>query len=910
MSFVPLQGRATLVPQHPPRDSEIEFSGPARTIRMPMRGAIPVLTRAMRVEDAHPSVGLLSGATLLAMKLLAAGRVRLSETGDSWRVGPLGPDDDDRLRALATARAHGETTVDDAEDVIRLLLDAVADTMTRPPGLETRGFDRLNRRASDDRPSRPADDEDPDLPDQVRIALRIEAPEEALVGGGVVVVPQAHDVDDDTHFVDAEQLWDEGDARALHGFSRRARLSLSVALRRAAEAWTPLDRLQRQQVPDRMVLDADELAHLLEHGLEALDDIGVDVFWPRGLRGELVPQGRVEVATGPREGQLVEGLFGTEAMFSFDWRLALAGDPLSDEEMSVLTGATSPVIRLRDNWMVIDPVLARRARKRVTAEKRQVAPVVALQASLTGTLYLDGGALEVHPGATLEKVRDRIVDASVVAPLPTPAGMTATLRDYQRHGFTWLAELTGVGLGACLADDMGLGKTVTLIALHLHRRERGLASGPTLVVCPASLMGNWEAEIRRFAPGVPVRRFHGSSRSLSGFETLADARSSTTEGDDGFVLTTYGTMRLSHEELGAVPWDLVVADEAQHIKNAQSSTARNLRTITSRCRVALTGTPVENNLTELWAILDWATPGLLGSRNAFRKVWAAPIESGVDPSVARRFAQLVEPFLLRRRKSDPGIAPELPAKTETDNVVGLTREQVVLYEALVRESMDRIERADEDTRRGLVLALLTGLKQICNHPAHYLRQANGRLKGRSEKLDLCDELLGTILAESGSVLVFTQYVAMARLLERHFAAASIPTLFLHGGTPVRAREQMVRDFQDGAAPVFLLSLKAGGTGLNLTRADHVIHFDRWWNPAVEDQATDRAHRIGQTRAVQVHRLVTEGTIEQKVGLLLQRKRDLAESVLGAGETALTELSDRELRDLVTLRTPAGDTGGG
>ncbi len=317
---------------------------------------------------------------------------------------------------------------------------------------------------------------------------------------------------------------------------------------------------------------------------------------------------------------------------------------------------------------------------------------------------------------------------------------------------------------------------------------------------------------------------------------------------------------------------------------------------------------MENNLTELWAILDWATPGLLGSRAAFRKVWAAPIESGVDPSVARRFAQLVEPFLLRRRKSDPGIAPELPAKTETDQVIGLTREQVVLYESLVRESMERIERADEDTRRGLVLALLTGLKQICNHPAHYLRQPSGRLKGRSEKLDVCDELLGTILSENGSVLVFTQYVAMARLLERHLAAASIPTLFLHGGTPVRAREQMVEDFQDGAAPVFLLSLKAGGTGLNLTRADHVIHFDRWWNPAVEDQATDRAYRIGQTRPVQVHRLVTEGTIEQKVGQLLERKRTLAESVLGSGEVALTELSNDELRDLVQLRT-RGDTDG-
>jgi superfamily II DNA or RNA helicase len=884
VSFVPLQGRATWVPSHPPRMSEIEFSGPARTIRMPMRGAIPVLTRAIRVEDAHPSVGLLSGATLLAMKLVAAGRVRLSESGDSWRVGPLQPEDDERLRALATARAHGETSVEDAEDLIRQLLDAVVDTVTRPPS-------RPPGRPTAARPDRGQGHEaDPDdeLPDQVRISLRVEAQDEVLEGGGVVVVLQAHELDDDTHVVDADQLWLGPGGSEGHGFSRQARVNLSIALRRAAAVWSPLDRLQRQQVPDRMTLDADELADLLEHGLEALDRAHVDVFWPRGLRGELVPQARVEVASGPRDGPLYEGMFGPGALFEFDWRLALGDDPLTDDEMARLAGATTPVIRLRDNWMVIDPVVARRARRRKAAQR--VKPVVALQSALTGVMDVDGEPVEVHAGATLLKVRDRIVDAASVAPLEPPPGLEATLRDYQRHGLTWLAELTGAGLGACLADDMGLGKTVTLIALHLHRRQRDLARGPTLVVCPASLMGNWEAEIRRFAPGVAVRRFHGASRSLD-------------DPGDGFVLTTYGTMRRDHRALATVPWDLVVADEAQHIKNATSSTARNLRTIESPCRVALTGTPVENNLTELWAILDWATPGLLGSRNAFRKVWAAPIESGADPSVARRFAQLVEPFLLRRRKSDPGIAPELPAKTETDHVVGLTREQVVLYEALVRESMERIEQADEATRRGLVLALLTGLKQICNHPAHYLRQAGGRLSGRSEKLDLCDELLGTILSESGSVLVFTQYVAMARLLERHFAAASVPTLFLHGGTPIRLREEMVRDFQEGAAPVFLLSLKAGGTGLNLTRADHVIHFDRWWNPAVEDQATDRAHRIGQTRAVQVHRLLTEGTIEHRIGQLLQRKRSLADSVLGAGEVALTELSNEELRDLVTLRTP-------
>jgi SNF2 family DNA or RNA helicase len=350
----------------------------------------------------------------------------------------------------------------------------------------------------------------------------------------------------------------------------------------------------------------------------------------------------------------------------------------------------------------------------------------------------------------------------------------------------------------------------------------------------------------------------------------------------------------------------VVADEAQHIKNPRTSTARALRTIPSTARVARTGTPVENNLTELWAILDWAIPGLLGSRNAFRKAWAAPIESGNEPTKAAQFAELIGPFLLRRRKSDPGIAPELPAKTETDHRIGLTREQVVLYESFVRDIMERIERADEDARRGLVLKLLTGLKQICNHPAHFLKQSTGRLSGRSQKIDLLDELLGTVLAEDGAALVFTQYVAMGRLLGAHLDRAGVPHQFLHGGTPVREREAMVRRFQAGEAPVFLLSLKAGGTGLNLTRADHVLHVDRWWNPAVEEQATDRAYRIGQTRPVQVHRMITRGTIEEKIAEMLGRKRALADAVLGKGEMALTELSNDELRDLVSLRPDALD----
>ncbi len=325
--------------------------------------------------------------------------------------------------------------------------------------------------------------------------------------------------------------------------------------------------------------------------------------------------------------------------------------------------------------------------------------------------------------------------------------------------------------------------------------------------------------------------------------------------------------------------------------------------------MALTGTPVENSLAELWAILDWTTPGLLGTLDTFRSRWAKPIEAGGadETDTAESLSRLVRPFLLRRRKSDPGIAPELPPKTETDQPVALTPEQAGLYEAVVRETMAQIQEAGGMQRRGLVLKLLTGLKQVCNHPAHYLNETDTPLTGRSGKLELLDELVDTIRAEGGGLLVFTQYVAMARLLERHLGDRGLPTQLLHGGTPVRRRDELVARFQnsDGAdTPIFLLSLKAAGTGLNLTRADHVVHYDRWWNPAVEAQATDRAHRIGQVRPVQVHRLIAEGTLEDRIAAMLEAKKELAESVLGRPEadlTELTELTDNELADLVALR---------
>lgn len=644
-------------------------------------------------------------------------------------------------------------------------------------------------------------------------------------------------------------------------------------------------------MPDAVDLVAEEVSDLLGEGARALAGAGVDVHWPRELVRGLTTRAQVGPAgdeSGPGRAGSADGtsFLSADALLAFDWWFALGDRRLTREELDRLAEANRPLVRLHDQWVLVDPRELARARAR---QDHRITPVEALGAALTGSMEVDGSRIEVRPTGWLADLRDRLADPGAQEPVAQPGALAATLRDYQRRGLTWLARTTSLGLGCCLADDMGLGKTITLIALHLHRQADPESAGPTLVVCPTSLMGNWQREIERFAPGTPVRRFHGTRRALDG---LADGE---------FVLTTYGTMRLDAARLAGVPWGLVVADEAQHVKNPYASTARQLRSIGGRARVALTGTPVENNLSELWAILDWTTPGLLGRLGTFRRRYANAVESGQDPAAAERLARLVGPFLLRRRKSDPGIAPELPPKTETDHAVSLTPEQTGLYEAVVREALAEIAGADGVTRRGLIVKLLTGLKQICNHPAQFLKEERPVVAGRSGKLELLDELLDTVLTEGAGVLVFTQYVRMARLLEQHLAARGVPAQFLHGGTPVAGREAMVRRFQDGGVPVFLLSLKAAGTGLNLTRAEHVVHYDRWWNPAVEAQATDRAYRIGQTRPVQVHRIIAEGTVEDRIAALLERKRELADAVLGSGETAFTELTDAELADLTELR---------
>ena len=893
-------------------DDEVELALPTRSgarrrtvaaRRVPVGEALADLVALPAGAEVSGSLTAWSTAAKLAANLVARGRLlpAITPSGfDAWRVGPLDRADAARLGALAAAlppAAHAvpmagsrPLRVHSPQWLVRHFCDSVADALVRSPaaayatahpafaGAVPVRVDELREWLSV---------AEHGLDGGARPGLRLELP--SGTDADVRAVLQLRSHADPSLVVDAADLWD-APAPVLALLGRSAEADLLLGLRRGARAWAPLGRALEDARPAGLELDDAEAGQLLGPAADDLAGAGFEVLWPTEVLGDGLTL-RAVVAPVPTPASVVDATFGLDDLLEFRWELAMGGDPLTEEELAALAEAKRPLVRLRGRWVTVDPSVLERLRRR--RRPRRLRAGEALAAALAGTLDVDGETVDVRVEGPLAALAERLRGLEAGRErdeLDEPAGLEATLRPYQRRGLAWLAEMCDLGLGGCLADDMGLGKTVQVIALHLHRAgdQVARAAGPTLVVCPASLLGNWERELGRFAPGVAVRRYHGGGRHLDHV------------GPSEVVLVTYGVIRRDREALAEVGWGLVVADEAQHVKNPLARTARELRAVPAASRVALTGTPVENRLTELWAILDWTTPGLLGPLDAFRREVSVPIERYRDPESTARLARLVRPFLFRRRKSDPGIAPELPAKTETDVVVPLTPEQATLYEAVVREALAEIAETDGMARRGLVLKLLTALKQVCNHPAHYLAQ-KGPVAGRSGKLAAFDELCDVIVAEGESVLVFSQYVAMGRLLETHLAARGIGSAFLHGGLPVRRRDELVAGFQAGDVPVFLLSLKAGGTGLNLTRATHVVHYDRWWNPAVEDQATDRAYRIGQDRPVQVHRLVTEGTLEDRIAQLLASKRELAEAVIGGGEAWISELSDADLADLVSLQ---------
>ncbi|GAB3232954.1 hypothetical protein GCM10027447_29090 [Glycomyces halotolerans] len=468
---------------------------------------------------------------------------------------------------------------------------------------------------------------------------------------------------------------------------------------------------------------------------------------------------------------------------------------------------------------------------------------------------------------------------------PGDVRVNADLRRYQSHGIAWLEAAAEGGAGVILADDMGLGKTLQSIGLLVRRA----GAAPHLVVCPTSLVGNWQREIARFAPQLTVHLHHGPSRAKSAEVFL----------ETDVVVTSYSIALRDIKLMRSIAFDTIVIDEAQAIKNHRSRTAGAVRDLTGRVRVALTGTPVENHLAELWSISEFVNPGLLGGQADFKRRFADPIEIGRDPETAALLRSRIDPVVLRRLKEE--VAADLPPKIESTVACTMTDEQAGLYKEAIREAFDE-GLGDGITRRGRVLKLLTRLKQVCNHPAQAVGIGDGELAERSGKLDRVTEMLTEVVDEGDKALVFTQYRQMGELLSAHLAAETgVEAPFLHGGLDQAARDRLVDQFQTTEGPaILLISLRAGGTGLNLTGASHVVHYDRWWNPAVEDQATDRAHRIGQTQTVHVHKLVTAGTLEERVDELLARKRAIAEAVVGTGEDWLGELDDSQLRKLIEL----------
>ena len=618
------------------------------------------------------------------------------------------------------------------------------------------------------------------------------------------------------------------------------------------------------------------------------------------------------------------GALTLNSLIRFHWDLTLGNEGLNHEEFEQLVALRSPLINIRGRWVELDPeqveaahgfLRHNRAEGRINllqavrmaqAYMREEGEGLVAGPELLPALQLDTAISEVLPLDTVEvegwldQVLLRLRNEEPVDEIEEPDGFVGKLRPYQRRGVGWLDYLRRVGLGACLADDMGLGKTIQAIALMLNQRNLAAAVGetvpPALLICPTSVVANWRHEMERFAPKLRPLLHHGSGR-LNGEEFLNALH------NFDLIITSYGTARRDVEMLEQIVWSDVILDEAQNIKNPSAKQSQAVRRINALNRIALTGTPVENRLLELWSIMEFLNPGYLGNRERFRQQYILPIERYNDETAASELRRLVQPFLLRRLKTDPTIINDLPEKNEMIVYCPLSKEQGTLYNEVVQQTMDRVEQSEGIQRRGLVLSLLLKLKQVCNHPAHYLGEKKP-LINRSGKLSRLTEMLDEALSVGDRALVFTQFVEMGHLLQAHLQETfGCEVLFLHGGTPATKRDQMVRSFQEdeNGAPIFVLSLRAGGVGLNLTRANQVFHFDRWWNPAVENQATDRAFRIGQKRSVQVYKFVVAGTLEERIHELIETKQTLAESIVGSGEDWLTEMDTDELRRMLTLR---------
>jgi SNF2-related domain/SNF2 Helicase protein/Helicase conserved C-terminal domain len=750
-------------------------------------------------------------------------------------------------------------------------------------------------------------------PGPVRTCFRLVEPPEHAAAAGLATEPNPpgaapdwrvefalQSTDDPSLLLPATDIWAGGtaDGWATAGLSYPED-DLLAGLGRASRLFPELDDALQTAAPASVALDTRGALHFLKETGPLLAGAGFGVQlpdWVRRSRLGLKLTTRARASAG--SGSASAPVFGLADLVDFRYELAVGDQALDPAELAELARLKVPLVRLRGQWVELDE---RHLKAALAFLERGGAGTMTAGDALSATLADNAGELPLIGvdadgwlGDLLSGQADRRIE-----PMATPASFQGTLRPYQERGLAWLSFLGSLGLGAVLADDMGLGKSPQTLALLQAERDSGTATGPTLLICPMSLVGNWQHEAARFTPALAIHVHHGSDR-LAGHELTAAAAAAD------LVVTTYGVAARDRAALARVPWGRVVCDEAQNIKNAATRQAQAVRSIPAASRIALTGTPVENRLTELWSIMEFTSPGLLGPAEAFRRRYVIPIERNADSGAADQLKRRTGPFILRRLKTDKAVIADLPDKMEMKVWCNLTTEQASLYQATVDDMMARIEAAEPGIeRRGLVLATMAKLKQVCNHPAHLLGDGS-RLDGRSGKLARLEETCDEIVEAGDKALCFTQYAEFGRMLQPYLAARlGCPVYFLHGGTTKNRRDVVVAEFQSVAEPaVFLLSLKAGGTGLNLTAANHVIHVDRWWNPAVEDQATDRAFRIGQRRDVQVRKFVCVGTVEERIDQMIENKKALAEAIIGTGEAWLTELSVEDLRQVIELSPDA------
>lgn len=733
-----------------------------------------------------------------------------------------------------------------------------------------------------------------------RVALCLHAPDSPKESWTLDYLLQA--ADDPSLLVPAEMVWKAG-GKTLTYLNRRfdqPQERLLGALGYVARLFPPVERSLREGLPKPATLTTEEAYRFLREVLPLLDQSGFCVLVPpwwnqRGSRLGL--RLRVASASSPAT---PTGFLSLDEIVNYRWEVVLGDHALTKEEFETLVRLKVPLVQIRGQWVVLNPEQIEAAMRLWNRRQSTATAVDALRLALAGDGEVEGLPVEqVEVSGWLGELVEALRKGERVKELPQPKDFSGTLRPYQRRGFSWLAWMRRYGLGACLADDMGLGKTPTAISLLLHARRENRNMAPALVISPTSVVGNWKRELERFAPRLRVVVHHGMERA-SGEVFLKQLESADV------VITSYSLARRDAVLLAQPRWSVLILDEAQNLKNPGAKQTQAVRRIQADFRVALTGTPIENRLSDLWSIFHILNPGYLGSQKAFRSQFALPIERYRDPHATERLRRLVGPFILRRVKTDPAIIQDLPEKLEMKVYCNLTPEQATLYEAVVREAMDQIEASEGIRRKGLVLSTLLRLKQVCNHPALFLGDGSP-LPGRSGKLNRLTEMLEEVLSVGDRALIFTQFATMGDLLRDYLQETfGREVLFLHGGTPRKQREQMIDRFQDPrrGPPLFVISLKAGGLGLNLTAANHVFHYDRWWNPAVEQQATDRAFRIGQKRNVQVHKFLCIGTLEENIDRLMEHKKNLAESVVTAGEGWLTELSTEELRRILELRPEA------